>query len=811
MWKDKPALYAALVISCGILSAYVSALSWQTWGVGVIVCLLISIAELWKRKNVLGRQIIFSAWCTFLLFFAAALSYSSELQLQSKNSISFFADTQEPIRITCKVIDEPRVSKGRTTATVEMISVSYETDSLTVDGKAILTIQPDKRRNEQPTNIMYGSILSFDGTVESPSSARNPGEFSYRDYLALNNIFATIHVYGYSKVSVSEQRETNWFFEKIIFPSKNFITRTILVAMKGDEANFLIGLLLGDRTDISAEIKSAFINTGTIHVLAVSGSHVALVVVIIYAFFGVLRLPRSPKIIATIFAIIYYMYLTNATPSVVRASLMAIVVLLGKLVQEKSSVYNNLGISAVIIFLVEPKQLFDVGFQLSFSAVFSMTYFYPKLEFLIKNIPQSLARYTWIEKVMQLFALTLAAQIGTIPFTAYYFGKVSLISFVANLIVVPLVEVNIIIGMSGALLGILSMWIASCFSEVNQLFAWFALWFVKLANQVPLATISTAAFGLKETFFYSTVVGMVFNLRNKIFVRRTILVVFAVSDIFLLASLVEQRLHPLRVTFFDVGQGDAALIQFPTGETMLVDGGPKTLTYDAGEKIVLPFLRRNEINNLDVVLVTHPHADHLGGVPAIMRSLPVKKIIIPNQRAQSLLYTEFENQKRHTTTTIAMAGNIISEIPNARLYLLHPTTAFLDSDSSDGYTELNNVSVVFKLQYGATSFLFVGDAETPVEEQLDVVYGDFLRSDVLKAGHHGSITSSSEEFVHLVHPMNVVVSVAKFNKFRHPSKVVLERYNNIGAHIYRTDADGAIIFESDGKSVQRVNWKKEKD
>ena len=140
---------------------------------------------------------------------------------------------------------------------------------------------------------------------------------------------------------------------------------------------------------------------------------------------------------------------------------------------------------------------------------------------------------------------------------------------------------------------------------------------------------------------------------------------------------------------------------------------------------------------------------------------------------------------------------------------MHPTESFLDVDSTDGYEHLNNTSLVIKLQYGSTSFLFAGDAEVPVEEQLDVVYAEFLRSDVLKAGHHGSITSSSEDFLSNVQPKEVVVSVGKFNKFHHPSAKVLERFKNIGAHIHRTDDEGAVIFESDGRSIKHVNWRKD--
>ena len=306
------------------------------------------------------------------------------------------------------------------------------------------------------------------------------------------------------RVSVHLSEGTpNLFFDYIIFPSKHFILHVINEAMTGDEANFMIGLLLGDRTDLSADIKSAFVNTGTIHVLIVAGMRVALVAAIMYTLFGLLRLPEREKSIAAIAGILYYMELTGAAPPVVRASLMAIAILLAKLFQERTNVYNSLGVSAVIILIYDPMQLFDAGFQLSYSAVFAIAYFYPKLTALIKKIPESLEEVKAIDYVLKLLAVSLAAQLGAIPFTAIFFGKVSLISLAANLVVVPLVEVIVIIGFVSVFAGVFSMWASTCFNEVNNLLSWFTLKFVMLANAVPYASIPAATFGFKETFFYS--------------------------------------------------------------------------------------------------------------------------------------------------------------------------------------------------------------------------------------------------------------------------------------------------------------------
>lgn len=804
--KKRPALVAAAAIIGGILSGKMFAELWLLFAGTAVVLFFVSVVELLVHRTKSGREVLPS--CTFLLslFFAAAAAASVQFQVQGNNHLVRFLHTTDSLFITCKVIDQPRVKNGKTTTLVAVRSLKNEFDSVAVEGKAQLTIIPDKRNKETPLPIEYGSIISFKGVLQEPSAERNPGEFSYKDYLALNDIHAVITVIGYSTIVHTSAREANWFFEHIIFPSKEFITRTITSVMKGDEANFLIGLLLGDRTDISEEIKNAFTNTGTIHVLAVSGSHVILVVAIVYIILGVFRFPNKPKILLTIVALVYYTFLTGAAPSIVRASTMAAIVLIGKLLEQKTDAYNVLGLSAVVMLVYDPKQLFDVGFQLSFAAVFSMVYFYPKLNTAVKHIPEPLEEFKLLTPVWQMFALSLAAQIGTIPFSAYYFEKVSLVSLFANLLVVPLVGIIVTIGLTGAVLGTAALLFAELFSEVNSILAWFTLTLVKLAEQVPYAVVDTATFGWRETVLYSAVVAWIFNFNNRSVQKRIVFFTLLFANVVVFVSFYNDKEKQMTVTFLDVGQGDAAVIQLPDGKTIVVDGGPISHSSNAGEKIVAPFLRRIGVSSIDVLITTHPHADHLGGVPYVLKHFTVQQTIDANQRLNSKLFYEYDQLEQNISQITARAG-MVHSVGNARLYFLHPTRQFIDDDSSDGFSNINESSVVFKLQYGNISFLFMGDAEVESEHHLQQVYGDFLDCDVLKAGHHGSSTSSTEELVASARPEYVVISVARFNKFKHPSRRVIERFTAAGAMVYRTDAAGAIMFESDGTTVKKVEWR----
>jgi competence protein ComEC len=368
--------------------------------------------------------------------------------------------------------------------------------------------------------------------------------------------------------------------------------------MSGDEANFLTGLLLGDRTDLSDEIKNAFMNTGTIHVLAVSGSHVVLVAEIIFIVVGLLRFTGRTKYTLAIIFLIYYMFLTGATPSVVRATLMVILLYIGKILQERTDVYNLLGASAVIILLIEPRQLFDVGFQLSFSAVFSIVYFYPKVNGLMPKIPEAWDRFKALSTVWQLFAVSLAAQIGT--------STVHRILFRESLNRFTLCE-------------------SYCrpaggdhrHCRTQRRTSWYSIDVDRFLFQRSERAALRDHAGVRPMGGESAVRrGEYGNIRSEgnhfLFGAHRDALQYRRQDrcktdshrfthranIFLMSSLLENHEKGLTVTFLDVGQGDGAVIQFPSGETVIVDAGPRSPGIDAGERTVAPFLRRLGITTL---------------------------------------------------------------------------------------------------------------------------------------------------------------------------------------------------------------------
>ena len=306
--------------------------------------------------------------------------------------------------------------------------------------------------------------------------------------------------------------------------------------------------------------------------------------------------------------------------------------------------------------------------------------------------------------------------------------------------------------------------------------------------------------------FYAVVVFVV-NIRNRVIVRRFIFAFLLVANIVWYRWVLTGESDKLRVTFLDVGQGDAAFIEFPGGRNLLLDAGPRTESSDAGSRFIEPFLRQKGIHRINAILISHPHSDHLGGVPYLMRRFGVDEVIDAGSAGNSSLFGEYIHlvDSLEVTRTILRAGTAIGGFGDVRLYALHPSGDFVPVDSGEGIN-LNNQSIVVKLVYGASTVLFSGDAEREAEERMRNQYGDFLRCDVLKTGHHGSITSSTLNYIQVVRPATAIVSVGVKNKFHHPSRVVLTRLAQTGAKYYRTDESGAIVLESDGSAWSVIDW-----
>lgn len=775
----------------------------------VMILGLTGLTVLIFLKFLLGKNPVFgNPLIIFVVILTSGiLKITVDAKSYSYHNVSQFIAPGRQIYIKGKVTDLPAVSAKIIRFGVEAESVAVYNRMFAASGGVIVLRHRDTLSLRIIDSMSYGREVTLSGELTLPGVARNPGEFDTREYLAMNDIFAQLYMGPTDSIGLGSEARSN-FLATFVFPVRKSISTRLDRLIGGEEGSFLKGLIIGERSEISPEVKAAFINSGVMHIIAVSGLHVAIVILILIILLQFMRVPEKLRIGAVCILLVYYIFLTGAAASVTRSVIMGIVFVSARLIGRKTDVYNALALSAIILLMIDSRQLFQAGFQLSFVAVFALVYFYPKVYSLLEYFPETLKKNRIVVALFATLSVSLAAGIGTLPFTSFYFGKISLISFVANMVIVPLSNVILALGMLTVAVSYASTWLASLYAETTQLLTWILLWLVGFFGNLPFSYIPSH-FSVWNSIEFYGIIAAVSNIGNresrKLFFMLGLIVL---NGWIIVSALFIPSRYVVKATFLDVGQGDALLLEFPDDKRMLVDAGPLANNSDAGQRFILPYLQRAGIHRLDAILLTHPHSDHLGGIPYLLEHVTVGEIIDAGSVARSFLQREYLHliDSLKLPHMIVRAGTMLEGFDNLRLFVVHPPEQFVTADSTH-YVNLNNQSVVIRMVYGQTSLLLAGDAEMEAEDEIRTRYGNFIHSDVLKAGHHGSITSSSPEFLEMVHPTIAVISVGVRNKFHHPSPLVLERFVESNCRYFRTDEFGAIILESDGSKWSVVNWR----
>ncbi len=708
-----------------------------------------------------------------------------------------------------RIVEPPHVAEKTIRFVMELREIRTDVGALKTKENIRVTLT--RPRNESPLQLRYGMALALRGRLSRPSEARNPGEFSEKQYYEANGITLFMFVRGGSNGVMLDSTGGSWLMSRVIVPAREYILNTLDATTDGESAEFLKGLLIGERGGISAPTRQAFTNSGVAHVLAVSGSNVVVVAGIFFFVFGLLRLPKVAVVLLTLAALGFYMLVTGSQPPVVRATITASIFLIGSVLQVRANSFNSLGVAALIILAIDSRQLFDVGFQLSFMAVLSIVYLYPKMNAWISSLGSDTMIWSATLFLLRVCAVSVAASLGTLPLTAVYFGKVSIIGLLANIVVIPAVGASVVLGFVTIMASLFSNWIAEAYGAVNQLLLDWTLWIIRVSGATSFAYVDTSRFQSLYALPFYVLLLLLSNLSVPRVAKRLVFVLLISLNIvvFVPPSAAVATTGNLRVSFLDVGQGDASVIETPEGRVIVIDAGPKANEYDAGERTVAPFLRRRGISRVDLLVISHPHDDHIGGAPHILEQFDVAEVMESGQPVKSSTYRQYlsDIREEHCGVDTARSGMLVANFGDLRIHLLCPTPSFIDADTTHRHPNLNNTSVVMRMQYGNISMLFTGDAEEEEEQEMVDRYGDFLQSTLLKTGHHGSKTSSTQEFLDRVQPKYAIISAGRYNKFGHPSPEVVSRLRAMQTEVYRTDEVGAIILETDGTTLSLVDWR----
>ncbi len=679
-----------------------------------------------------------------------------------------------------------------------------------VTGKIRVSIYGDK------LIVKKGDRISFRSKIRLFRNFNNAGGFDYERFMAFKDIWGSAYA-NEKKVEIIHAAP----FSPVIAAQDSVIKLIDNNISKEEVKSVLKALIVGDKQSIGTELRESFNRTGTGHLLAISGLHIGIVAGFAFWLFCYFLsfsnyLLWSGTILKyagflALMPVIAYGLIAGMSPSTQRAVIMVTVMLLAYSCRAEYDLVNSLALAALVILLVSPVSLFSISFQLSFMAVFAIAC---GILILIDtnetadNIGNLKKILSVIQKKMFSYILiSFLAFAGTLPIVMYYFNQISFVGMPANFVLIPLIGFIVVpVGLMAALIYPASSVIGGILIKISGYVLEISLSIINSFSELPFASIKTITpsiveivcyycmFFLAIYFFYNKNRGLKNNNRKmKIVVG--VLVLVSLAD---LSFWINKRfLHnSLIVTLLDVGQGSSALLEFPNGECMLIDGGGfnDNSSFDVGERIIAPFLWRKKIRTIDTVVLTHPESDHLNGLLFILKHFSVRDVWSNGQKRFLKGYQEFEKIIKAKKIDHQPFEELLREhvIGGVKLDIIYPVDNFLEKQALEKWRNTNNNSLVVRAEYKNKSFLFPGDIMEKAEAELVKVAGEDLKSTVLIAPHHGSKTSGTEGFIRRVDPEYVIISAGWENRFKMPHDSVMKRLKKTGAGIFRTDKNGAV-------------------
>lgn len=708
----------------------------------------------WNRR--LGKQVLLCSAASLLFFFFYFPPLYEKTSISEPHSEKYAGQGE--------IIKPPNISDKR----IEFIL--KEKDS----GRLLLVLyfhSEDQMDNKQLSKLKHGALCMLEGVSEHPQSSRNPGQFDYRKYLYTKNISNQVIIASLDDIVCKGESFWHRFYQL-----RNFLINHIESIYDPYTASWANSLVFGDDSKLDKEIVQLLQRWGLSHLIAISGTHVGILIAFLYFVLrkgGVVTKEKLRQIL--IFFLPFYAFLAGGDPPVLRACFMVIVFLFVQKWQLKFPPLDVLSLIYLFFLLYNPYFIFHVGFQLSFLVTFGLV----------------LAR-NWLFQVpntfMQLLRISFVSQMVIIPLQLHYFTIFEPLSILLNVIIVPYFSLFVIPFMY--ILVILSL----CFPlpKIGMLFSFIHEKIVSiifltdqyfrhpfLADDIPFLWI-----GLYYIVFYLLMKKLIEIKRKQAFGYGMIL-----TGWFILIAV-----HPYfsptgKVTMLDIGQGDAFVIELPYRKgVIMVDAGTR---YDYAkerpsehiyEQIIKPFLYASGIKRIDSLVITHEDLDHNGSMPFMIKDGMVDQIIISNY--YDVTEEERKLWKEHGIEVTRVGEGDVLSIAGQQIFVLGP---------EKDYASSNGNSLILFTSFGEYSWLFTGDIEQEQEMALLHRYPN-LNVDVLKVAHHGSATSTAETFLQQINPEIALISVGENNPFHHPSPDVIARLQNKEIEILRTDEHGAVQF-----------------
>jgi len=761
------------------------------------------------------KRIQLGSWMAILFFFVFGI-LSIRTHLDPPTSPSHLSHFTGFDRITLEgIVDRPpQHSPEGTRLWIQSEKVVISNRHIPVNGDLLLFLK------EESEPLCIGDRLRLLCKLYPPRGFHNPGGFSYERHLA----FERIHTIAFLSAQNAYLKIGEGFKNPILLRVeawrdhiRNFLEKNA----DPPSSHIFQALVLGGQENIPEEVKEHFVLTGTAHLLAISGDQFGIVAVLSFSLFiwilkrsEILLLSLSVRKLAaglTIPCIVLYAFIAGGGISVIRAAIMVITFLLSILFNRERNLLHTLALAAFLILIFSPPSLFDVSFQLSFLAVLSILYLVPRiLEGLKKEGPSLSSGTAWKKSIWKYIRISLlvtaVASFGTAPFVALHFNRLSPIGLVTNLFVIPWVGFVIVpLSLVSSILSFFFVPLATFLLNINSFITLILLRVLAFLASFPFASLFVSTPTALEIVLFYALLFLTVHLKKRgiaryLFVGLCVVLVFD----FAFWNLKGLFQKDLTLTFIDVGQGDSILIEFPKGKRMLIDGGGLYGDrFDIGKNVIAPFLWNKKIHRIDYLVLTHPDPDHLKGLNFVASHFSIGQFWDSGLRGNSESYFQLiETLLSKKVESFSLNEKTPSQIINGvQISFLNPPGRFESPRGGRNTSFFNNHSLVMKLQFKNIKVLLAGDIEKETEYRL-MREGYSLRADILKIPHHGSTSSSTPLFLERVKPTYAVLSVGERNIGRLPRPEVIERYQQIGTRIFRTDQHGAVTVVTDGEKIE---------